>query len=164
MQAPSRGTALNLDRAAAAHILSGFACPDSPNNCAAAIAQLDGCAVIRRILEMHDTGLAQGFPGLAPILRDWIGDLGHALWHPSVGRLRALAPSSKPCDLPMLVEIGFMANLDGAAGRWSFRLGEATTIWIGRWICPGVHAGHVEATERLVVARFDFADGSQDTL
>ena len=93
--------------------------------------------------------------GLAELLEKWLEVPGDVFWHPTIGQLRAGLTSEDTVPLKWLVEIGCMAQLDGASGSWNFQLDVPQRLWVGRWLLPEIVSGvvHGDANEICINAQ-----------
>lgn len=118
-----------------------------------------GRAGVRRLLRTKPDAVA-AMPGLGELLDDWVDTAGDVFWHPAIGCLKAAAAADGAGVLPAwLLQLGCIAQLDGAVGTWSFDLAQPSRIWIDRWLSAPVIRGKFSADDAQLQADLEMPDG-----
>jgi hypothetical protein len=129
------------------------------------ISGRSGTSTVRRALHLGAGTIDDCSVGLAELLQKWLDTPGDVFWHPAISQLKAcLNTPDRHLPPRCLVEIGFVAQLDGAAGRWSFRFAGPTLLWIDRWLVRDVVSGAVQGEGAEIHASMRSSDGSSRIL
>jgi hypothetical protein len=124
-----------------------------------------GRATVRRLVDLSACAVDRCSVGLTPLLRSWLEASGDAFWHPAVSGIKAhLNNSNEDIPAKCLVELGFVAQLDGAAGLWSFQFQGPTTLRIDRWSLPEITSGVVEGNGARISLRMLSNNGCSQIL